>query len=180
MSILTPPPPPPLCRSEIAHQGTSGSAFFFSVNHLVRATLLQGYKFEQSQTVFPDVALSCTPKASPMRHSNGAQTPTGVPPGLLQLFVKNNLQGVFLDTVPFLSILITTPTNDCKKLRGASSLSLQHHDPAKAECIGHAAHGEESGDWHGWKELKSLQSRRTGGQNSCLNSAASLRFLWNG
>lgn len=70
---------PPPHRSVIAHQDTSGSVFFFFFykNHLVRATLLQGYKFEQSQTTFPDAVLSCTPKAGPMHHSNRVQTHWG-------------------------------------------------------------------------------------------------------
>lgn len=93
-----------LCRRLGPHRNT-GERFFF-ITHPVRTTLLRGHRFEQSQTAFPDDAL--------MLHSESSKTCWGAA-GRLQLFMENNLQGVFSDGVTLLSVLITMAAAEAER-----------------------------------------------------------------
>lgn len=94
---------------------------FSFTNHLVSATLLQGDRFEQFMVVFPEDALSRTLKAYPVLNGSKLKTELSLiyckedfraccgAVDLLQLFIENNLEEIFSETVTLLKILITTP-----------------------------------------------------------------------
>ncbi|XP_049336876.1 uncharacterized protein LOC125802536 [Astyanax mexicanus] len=107
---------------------------FSFTNHLVSATLLQGDRFEQYNTAFPEDALSNTLKAYPVLNGGKLKTELSLiyskeefkaccgAVGLLQLFMENNLEEVFSETVTLLKILITTPMTTAEAERCFSTL----------------------------------------------------------
>ncbi|XP_030580871.1 uncharacterized protein LOC115777175 [Archocentrus centrarchus] len=107
---------------------------FSFTNHLVSATLLQGDRFEQYNTAFPEDALSNTLKAYPVLNRGKLKTELTLiyskeefkaccgAVGLLQLFMENNLEEVFSETVTLLKILITTPMTTAEAERCFSTL----------------------------------------------------------
>ncbi|XP_067249008.1 zinc finger MYM-type protein 1-like isoform X2 [Chanodichthys erythropterus] len=107
---------------------------FSFTNHLVSATLLQGDKFEQFKITFPEDALSRTLKAYPVLNGSKLKTELSLiyckedfrgcygAVDLLQLFMENNLEVVFSETVTLLKILITTPTTTTEAKRCFSTL----------------------------------------------------------
>ncbi|XP_030581661.1 zinc finger MYM-type protein 1-like [Archocentrus centrarchus] len=128
---------------------------FSFTNHLVSATLLQGDRFEQYNTAFPEDALSNTLKAYPVLNGGKLKTELTLiyskdefkaccgAVGLLQLFMENNLEEVFSETVTLLKILITTPMTTAEAERCFSTLK-RINDSGQAECIGHAVNGEKT------------------------------------
>ncbi|KAG1933968.1 zinc finger MYM-type protein 1-like [Pimephales promelas] len=94
---------------------------FSFTNHLVSATLLQGDRFELYTVLFPEDALSKTLKAYPVLNGSKLKTELSLiyckedfraccgAVDLLQLFIENNLEEIFSETVTLLKILITTP-----------------------------------------------------------------------
>uniref|UniRef100_A0A096M8U2 HAT C-terminal dimerisation domain-containing protein n=1 Tax=Poecilia formosa TaxID=48698 RepID=A0A096M8U2_POEFO len=107
---------------------------FSFTNHLVSATLLQGDRFEQYNTAFPEDALSNTLKAYPVLNRGKLKTELTLiyskeefkaccgAVGLLQLFMEKNLEEVFSETVTLLKILITTPMTTAEAERCFSTL----------------------------------------------------------
>ncbi|XP_030612064.1 zinc finger MYM-type protein 1-like [Archocentrus centrarchus] len=107
---------------------------FSFTNHLVSATLLQGDRFEQYNTAFPEDALSNTLKAYPVLNRDKLKTELTLiyskeefkaccgAVGLLQLFMENNLEEVFSETVTLLKIFITTPMTTAEAERCFSTL----------------------------------------------------------
>ncbi|XP_051808999.1 zinc finger MYM-type protein 1-like isoform X2 [Acanthochromis polyacanthus] len=107
---------------------------FAFTKHLISATLLQGDRFQEYNGQFPEAALNTTMEAYPMlnkcklktelslifsstqfRSCNGAVA-------LYQLFMSNNLQDTFSETVSLLKILITTPMTTAESERCFSTL----------------------------------------------------------
>ncbi|KAL6455129.1 hypothetical protein MHYP_G00311090 [Metynnis hypsauchen] len=126
----------------------------------ISATLLQGNRFEQYNTAFPEDALSNTIKAYPVLHQGELKTELSLiyskeefkaccgAVDLFQLFMQNNLEEVFPETVRLLKILITTPMSTAEAERCFSTLkrtdfSEKLSDPGQAECIGHVS-GEKT------------------------------------
>ncbi|KAM3863784.1 cytosolic phospholipase A2 gamma-like [Diretmus argenteus] len=103
-------------------------------NHLVSATLLQGDRFDQYKTAFPEDALSKTVKAYPMLTGSKLKTELSLiyskgefkvcrgAVDLFQLFMENNLEEVFSETITLLKILITTPMTTAEAERCFSTL----------------------------------------------------------
>ncbi|KAL6455123.1 hypothetical protein MHYP_G00364300 [Metynnis hypsauchen] len=129
---------------------------FSFTDHLVSATLLQGNRFEQYNTAFPEEALSNTIKAYPVLRQGELKTEVSLiyskeefkaccgAVGLFQLFMQNNLEEVFPETVTLLKILIITPMSTAEAERCFSTLkrtdfSEKLSDPGQAECIGHVS-----------------------------------------
>ncbi|XP_008273895.1 zinc finger MYM-type protein 1-like [Stegastes partitus] len=94
---------------------------FSFTDHLVCATLLQGDRFEEHHKSFPEAALHSTLKAYPMLNGRKLKTELGLiyskeefraccgAMELFQLFMENNVEEVFSETVTLLKIIITTP-----------------------------------------------------------------------
>lgn len=107
---------------------------FSFTNHLVGATLLQGDRFEHFMITFPEDALSGTLKAYPMLNGSKLKTELSLiyskkdfraccgAVDLLHLFIENNLEEVFSETVTLLKILITTPITTTETKRCFSTL----------------------------------------------------------
>ncbi|KAM3842976.1 zinc finger MYM-type protein 1-like [Diretmus argenteus] len=107
---------------------------FSFTNHLVSATLLQGDRFDQYKTAFPEDALSKTVKAYPMLTGSKLKTELSLiyskgefkvcrgAVDLFQLFMENNLEEVFSETITLLKILITTPMTTAEAERCFSTL----------------------------------------------------------
>ncbi|XP_061587233.1 uncharacterized protein LOC133452053 [Cololabis saira] len=108
---------------------------FSFTDHLVSATLLLGDRFEQYSIEFPEKTLSSTLKAYPVFNVSKLKTELGLLyskdefkacPGavdLFQMFMENNLEKVFSETVTLLKILITTPMVTMEAERRFSTLS---------------------------------------------------------
>ncbi|CAM4510464.1 unnamed protein product [Leuciscus chuanchicus] len=89
--------------------------------HLVCATLLQEDRFDEYKDTFPDDALSSTIRAYPMLSGSKLKTELSLiyskqefsacrgAVDLFQLFMENNLEEVFSETVTLLKVIITTP-----------------------------------------------------------------------
>ncbi|KAJ8356577.1 hypothetical protein SKAU_G00193710 [Synaphobranchus kaupii] len=113
--------------------GQTRERFSFSTN-LVSATLLQGDRFEQYKMAFPEDALNSTLKAYPMLNGSKLKTELSLTYSkeefkvccgavdLFQLFMENNLEEVFAETVTLLKILITTPMTTAEVERCFSTL----------------------------------------------------------
>uniref|UniRef100_A0AAV2KQF2 Ig-like domain-containing protein n=1 Tax=Knipowitschia caucasica TaxID=637954 RepID=A0AAV2KQF2_KNICA len=106
-----------ICNTILRH---TRERFNFT-DHLVCATLLQGDRFEEHHGSFPEEVLQSTLKAYPMLNGSKLKTELSLiyskaefraccgAVDLFQLFMENNLQDVFSETVTLLRILITTP-----------------------------------------------------------------------
>lgn len=107
---------------------------FAFIKHLICATLLQGDKFHEYNSQFPEAALNTTMEAYPLLNKSKLKTElsliysnnefrncTGAV-ALYQLFVENNLQDTFSETVTLLKILITTPMTTAESERCFSTL----------------------------------------------------------
>ncbi len=98
---------------------------FSFTDHLVSATLMQADKFEQYTVAFPEEALSRTLKAYPVLNGSKLKTELSLiyckeefrtclgAVDLLHLFMENNLEEVFSETVTLLKILITAEAERC-------------------------------------------------------------------
>ncbi|XP_050958673.1 uncharacterized protein LOC127160038 [Labeo rohita] len=107
---------------------------FSFTDHLVSATLLQADRFEQYTMAFPEDALSRTLKAYPVLDGSKLKTELSLiyckeefraccgALDLLQLFMENNLEEVFSETVTLLKILVTTPMTTAEAERCFSTL----------------------------------------------------------
>ncbi|KAL0152798.1 hypothetical protein M9458_052521 [Cirrhinus mrigala] len=107
---------------------------FSFTDHLVSATLLQADRFEQYTMAFPEDALSRTLKAYPVLDRSKLKTELSLiyckeefraccgALDLLQLFMENNLEEVFSETVTLLKILVTTPMTTAEAERCFSTL----------------------------------------------------------
>lgn len=132
--------------------------------HLVSATVLQADRFEQYTVVFPEDALSRTLKVYPVLSGSKLKTELSLiyckeefrsyrgAVDLLQLFMENNLEEVFSETVTLLKILISTHMTTAEviwelllNLEKNEDFSEKQQDPGEAECIVHAVTGEETG-----------------------------------
>ncbi|XP_074537968.1 uncharacterized protein LOC141799561 [Halichoeres trimaculatus] len=94
---------------------------FAFTKHLISATLLQADRFQQYHSQFPEAALNTTMEAYPLLNKNKLKTELALiysndqfrscsgAVALYQLFMRNNLQDTFSETVALLKILITTP-----------------------------------------------------------------------
>ncbi|XP_034720673.1 uncharacterized protein LOC117939438 [Etheostoma cragini] len=94
---------------------------FSFTDHLVCATLLQGDRFEEYKGSFLEDALSSTVKAYPMLSGSKLKMELSLiyskeefkacrgAVDLFQLFMENNLEEVFSETVTLLKVVITTP-----------------------------------------------------------------------
>ncbi|XP_016394516.1 uncharacterized protein LOC107728744 [Sinocyclocheilus rhinocerous] len=103
-------------------------------DHLINATLRQADRFEQYKMVFPEDALSRTLKAYPVLDGSKLKTELSLiyckeefraccgALDLLQLFMENNLEEVFSETVTLLKILVTTPMTTAEAERCFSTL----------------------------------------------------------
>lgn len=107
---------------------------FAFTKHLISATLLQADRFDQHNRLFPDEALDSTIEAYPVLNKSKLKTElsliysskdfrkcTGAV-SLFQLFMQNNLQDIFSETVALLKILITTPMTTSEAERCFSTL----------------------------------------------------------
>ena len=107
---------------------------FSFTQHLVSATLLHGELFPQHSATFPDSVLEKTVEAYPMLNlaklktelsyiyeSSEFRACSGAVP-MYQLFMENNLQSTFTETVTLLRILITTPMTTAESERCFSTL----------------------------------------------------------
>ncbi len=95
---------------------------------------MQADRFEQYTVVFPEEALSRTLKAYPVLNGSKLKTELSLiyckeefrtchgAVDLLQLFMENNLEEVFSETVTLLKILITTPMTTTEAERCFSTL----------------------------------------------------------
>ncbi|KAL1276105.1 hypothetical protein QQF64_035728 [Cirrhinus molitorella] len=107
---------------------------FSFTDHLISATLLQADRFEQYTTAFPEDALSRTLKAYPVLDGSKLKTELGLiyckdefrtccgALDLLQLFMQNNFEEVFSETVTLIKILVTTPMTTGEAERCFSTL----------------------------------------------------------
>ncbi|XP_009291966.1 zinc finger MYM-type protein 1 [Danio rerio] len=107
---------------------------FSFTDHLVSATLLQADRFEQYTVAFPEDALSRTLKAYSVLDGSKLKTELSLiyskdefraccgALDLLQLFMENNLEEVFSETVTFLKILVTMPMTTAEAERCFSTL----------------------------------------------------------
>ena len=113
--------------------GNAKQRFAFT-KHLISATLLQGDKFQQYNKQFPEAALNTTMEAYPLLNKNKLKTELSLiystdefkncsgAVALYQLFMGNNLQDTFSETVALLKILITTPMTTAESERCFSTL----------------------------------------------------------
>ena len=102
--------------------------------HLISATLLQGDLFPQHSVKSPDSALETTVKAYPTLDKAKLKTELSLvyeneefkacsgALALFQVFMENNLQDTFSETVSLLKILITTPMTTAESERCFSTL----------------------------------------------------------
>ncbi|XP_061433278.1 zinc finger MYM-type protein 1-like isoform X1 [Lethenteron reissneri] len=107
---------------------------FSFTDHLVCATLLQGDRFDEYKDTFPEDALSSTMKAYPMLSGSKLKTELSLiyskeefrasrgAVDLFQLFMENNLEEVFSETVTLLKVIITTPMTTAEAERCFSTL----------------------------------------------------------
>ncbi|XP_067284102.1 zinc finger MYM-type protein 1-like isoform X2 [Pseudorasbora parva] len=107
---------------------------FSFTSHLVSATLLQGDRFEQFMWAFPEDTLKRTLKAYPVLNGSKLKTELSLiyckeefraccgAVDLLQLFMENNLEEVFSETITLLKILIITPMTTAEAKRCFSTL----------------------------------------------------------
>ncbi|XP_030267317.1 zinc finger MYM-type protein 1-like isoform X2 [Sparus aurata] len=107
---------------------------FSFTKHLISATLLQGDKFQQYNSQFPEAALNTTVEAYPLLNKNKLKTELSLiysneefkncsgALALYQLFMESNLQDTFSETVALLKILITTPMTTAESERCFSTL----------------------------------------------------------
>ncbi|CAL9687151.1 unnamed protein product [Knipowitschia caucasica] len=107
---------------------------FAFTKHLISATLLQADRFQQYHSQFPEAALNTTVEAYPMLNKNKLKTELSLiysndefkscssAVALYQLFMENNLQDTFSETVALLKILITTPMTTAESERCFSTL----------------------------------------------------------
>ncbi|CAM4328207.1 unnamed protein product [Leuciscus chuanchicus] len=107
---------------------------FSFTDHLVCATLLQGDRFDEYKDTFPDDALSSTIRAYPMLNGSKLKTELSLiyskqefsacrgAVDLFQLFMENNLEEVFSETVTLLKVIITTPMTTAEAERRERSL----------------------------------------------------------
>ncbi|KAM3858515.1 zinc finger MYM-type protein 1-like [Diretmus argenteus] len=108
---------------------------FSFTKHLISATLLQGDKFQQYVSQFPEAVLNTTMEAYPLLNKNKLKTELSLiysndafkncsgAVALYQLFMGNNLQDTFSETVALLKILITTPMTTGESERCFSTLN---------------------------------------------------------
>ena len=102
--------------------------------HLISATLLQGDLFPQHSVKFPDSALETTVEAYltldmaklktelSLVYENEEFKACSGALALFQVFMENNLQDTFSETVSLLKILITTPMTTAESERCFSTL----------------------------------------------------------
>ena len=102
--------------------------------HLISATLLQGDLFPQHSVKFPDSALETTVEAYPTLDKAKLKTELSLvyeneefkacsgALALFQVFMENNLQDTFSETVSLLKILIATPMTTAESERCFSTL----------------------------------------------------------
>ncbi|XP_063744370.1 zinc finger MYM-type protein 1-like [Eleginops maclovinus] len=107
---------------------------FAFTKHLISATLLQADRFQQYRSQFPEAALNTTMEAYPLLNKNKLKTELALiysndefkscsgAVALYQLFMGNNLQDTFSETVALLKILITTPMTTAESERCFSTL----------------------------------------------------------
>ncbi|KAJ8369470.1 hypothetical protein SKAU_G00094980 [Synaphobranchus kaupii] len=107
---------------------------FSFTKHLISATLLQGDKFQQYNSQFPEAALNTTMEAYPLLNKSKLKTELALiysndefkscsgAVALYQLFMGNNLQDTFSETVALLKIIITTPMTTAESERCFSTL----------------------------------------------------------
>ncbi|XP_063755768.1 zinc finger MYM-type protein 1-like [Eleginops maclovinus] len=107
---------------------------FAFTKHLISATLLQADRFQQYRSQFPEAALNTTMEAYPLLNKNKLKTELSLiysndefkscsgAVALYQLFMGNNLQDTFSETVALLKILITTPMTTAESERCFSTL----------------------------------------------------------
>ncbi|XP_073450943.1 zinc finger MYM-type protein 1-like isoform X1 [Aquarana catesbeiana] len=107
---------------------------FSFTTHLVGATLVQADRFKQYTAEFPEDILKSTLKAYPVLNSSRLKTELFLiycteefrtcrgAVDLLQLFMENNLEEVFVETIALLKILITTPMTTAEPVRCFSTL----------------------------------------------------------
>ncbi|XP_051802843.1 uncharacterized protein LOC127533566 [Acanthochromis polyacanthus] len=107
---------------------------FAFTKHLISATLLQGDRFQEYDSQFPEAALNTTMEAYPMLNKGKLKTELSLifsstefrscngAVALSQLFMSNNLQDTFSETVSLLNILITTPMTTAESERCFSTL----------------------------------------------------------
>ncbi|XP_030234897.1 uncharacterized protein LOC115559883 [Gadus morhua] len=119
-----------ICNTILRH---TRERFSFT-DHLVCATLLQGDRFEDHQGAFPEETLQSTLKAYKMLNGSKLKTELSLiyskvefraccgAVDLFQLFMENNLEDVFSETVTLLKILITTPMTTAEAERCFSTL----------------------------------------------------------
>ncbi|KAM4628575.1 zinc finger MYM-type protein 1-like [Polymixia lowei] len=119
-----------VCDTILAH---TKERFFFT-KHLTSATLLQGEMFQQHRKQFPEAALKATIEAYPVLNKNKLKTELSLiyshdefkncksALAVYHLFMENNLQDTFSETVTLLKILITTPMITTESERCFSTL----------------------------------------------------------
>ncbi|XP_056439188.1 uncharacterized protein LOC130376020 [Gadus chalcogrammus] len=119
-----------ICNTILGH---TRECFSFT-DHLVCATLLQGDRFEDHQGAFPEETLQSMLKAYKMLNGSKLKTELSLiyskvefraccgAVDLFQLFMENNLEDVFSETVTLLKILITTPITTAEAERCFSTL----------------------------------------------------------
>uniref|UniRef100_H3B3J6 DUF4371 domain-containing protein n=1 Tax=Latimeria chalumnae TaxID=7897 RepID=H3B3J6_LATCH len=119
-----------VCNIIIVH---AKECFAFT-KHLVSAKLLQSDLFERHNQCFPLQTLTDTMQAYPMLNKGRLHTELSVIYGkpefcgasgamaLFRLFLQNNLQDIFSETVKLLRILITTPMTAVESERCFSTL----------------------------------------------------------
>ena len=107
---------------------------FSFTNHLVSSTLLQADRFQHYTVAFPEDALSKTLQAYPVLNGSKLKTELSLiyskeyfrkcdgALDLFQLFMENNLEEIFGETVTLLKILITAPMTTAEAERCFSTL----------------------------------------------------------
>ncbi|XP_073323342.1 zinc finger MYM-type protein 1-like [Pagrus major] len=108
---------------------------FAFTKHLISATLLQADRFQQYHSQFPEAALNTTMEAYPLLNKNKLKTELALiysndefkscsgAVALYHLFMGNNLQDTFSETVALLKIIIiTTPMTTAESERCFSTL----------------------------------------------------------
>ncbi|XP_073337216.1 zinc finger MYM-type protein 1-like [Pagrus major] len=107
---------------------------FAFTKHLISATLLQADRFQQYRSQFPEAALNTTMEAYPLLNKNKLKTELALiysndefkscsgAVALYHLFMGNNLQDTFSETVALLKIIITTPMTTAESERCFSTL----------------------------------------------------------
>ncbi|XP_013882550.1 zinc finger MYM-type protein 1 [Austrofundulus limnaeus] len=119
-----------VCDTILAH---ADHRFAFT-KHLLSATLLQPNRFLQYNNQFPEEALKTTVEAYPMLNKAKLKTELGLiysmdefrscrgAVSLFKLFMDNNVQDTFSETVTLLKIIITTPMSTAESDRCFSTL----------------------------------------------------------